>query len=1291
MHARSALRGVVVWSIGLTVAASLVAVESAGDRGNRDSKETALMTAVDASPVEPAPDLGELVRPLHSEAEVRRYVITAAGRTEGTVAGPTSTDGTSRLAYSNTLGKWVFGPVAGLAGVRIADDITTTAGPGCNLDRYVIMVSGDMRGDGSGVGPFGVDVGLYEMCPGASTEPVAIEGTSAHVDLPDNGTYVVVLLIPPDMDIPIPSSLYLGMSFSRDNVGVVVGAPATVGFSVDRFDYPGFPCAAGLGGFPQAEHASFYAQIYVRDECPASFPGYINTNHGGGPFSAGKSRLFADRIRLAVDECNLIGYQIAHKGNGIIQVDLRTELSISDPENGGKIPDSRAFIWSLGGDIQVHNQYFAPVDLSVYGQVWVAFKTTTSSAGPVLTCREPGVGDTANEYMTYDEVRSEWTAVQGEESCWLGFDVTLYCEGLPPIGACCDMFLTENAACLGGPNAGDSCIRRGDCRVCVGGPNDGNWCSYDGHCPEGDCPVTAECVGDSVCRELPRMNCAFPELWAEGGRCGPVCVGGRNDGEHCTVDADCTVCVEGPRHDRPCCPGGVCNAKTGQCEGGDRAEYTCCPDGACMPGGCEGSFCVGGDNDAQACSVQSDCPGGDCPGPFAHPCGVSACCKPDDTCENLTKEECYTIPPVERDRWSALGQFCGEDGQRCPINACIQLEGECTLARPAVGCWDAFCCTYVCTLDPWCCEVEWDELCVRWSRELCSHRPHNDECFDPDPERGAKLLTVPDTFEGDSIHATRSVGDPGFCCHTEDRGAQGFATVWYKFVATDTSARLSTCASVGYTVEELFYLAEDSLLAVFSVGEPDRGICTDQSVCSVAGQNCADGSECVFDEQTACETLAPIACNDDDETCDPAGPADPQPRRSTLCVTDLVPGDPYYVMVAAKTDEVNTSWPRNEYPDLGVYRLDITSPCFVVVPTPLHNDWCIDAEEWTGGDTDPLVIPFDISGDAFGEDAATFDCPGPPVLCMQTMENDVWYDWTSPCTGVVTVDTCEWFCNGGPDFGLPCDDDNDCADPGRCRTPDTGLVVYEGCECPVDIPRELECSDFQLYPCHLGSKVTFDAAEGTCYKLRLGGRLGGEPAGNMTINVTCDCAEGSATFLVPPNGVVDARQPHPPGDPSQPQGIDQMKVAAPLGCEAVTETGEPKCWSVCETNSLGTGIGIEAVTRNWADDTFTIKLNRPITPGEVTTITYTDYRGAAQRGSFISHPANVDGDGLASPNDVLVLIDILNGSPAPPWGWFSTDCDHSGSTGPADIICVVDLLNHGWLGTTLPRNPGTCP
>jgi hypothetical protein len=367
-------------------------------------------------------------------------------------------------------------------------------------------------------------------------------------------------------------------------------------------------------------------------------------------------------------------------------------------------------------------------------------------------------------------------------------------------------------------------------------------------------------------------------------------------------------------------------------------------------------------------------------------------------------------------------------------------------------------------------------------------------------------------------------------------------------------------------------------------------------------------------------------------------------------------------MVGVKTEE-----------DRGTYMLDVTSPCSADPPLP--NDICMNADPLDGGAAAPVVAPFDLSGgDTHGP--ATFDCLSQPDV-LRNMQNDIWYDWVAPCDGEATIETC----------------DHDLLPE---QQPNTTMIIYEGCDCPAPNARILCANDYCGYECHfssccLGIHQGMEVTEGVCYKIRLGGHLGGTPEGNLTIAVDCaTCPSGYVTFLDPAGGTVDARRPHPPYDSGALQGIDSVLVEAPVGA------GMIQCWTLCETVSTGTDNFVREVVDN-GDSTLTLLLNRPITPGAVTTITYHGGHGMTYTGSFMSHPANVNGDGEANAADVQALIDVLSGTAEPVWGRYSTDGDHSGSTTVADVLCIIDLLNGGdayspgYDGTELPTNPGICP
>ena len=56
---------------------------------------------------------------------------------------------------------------------------------------------------------------------------------------------------------------------------------------------------------------------------------------------------------------------------------------------------------------------------------------------------------------------------------------------------------------------------------------------------------------------------------------------------------------------------------------------------------------------------------------------------------------------------SKFSDLCG----CCPTGGCPG-EGDCCTAHDTPGCDDEFCCTIICNVDPFCCDISWDGLCV---------------------------------------------------------------------------------------------------------------------------------------------------------------------------------------------------------------------------------------------------------------------------------------------------------------------------------------------------------------------------------------------------------------------------------------------------------------------------------------------------------------------------------------------------------------------------------------------------
>lgn len=182
------------------------------------------------------------------------------------------------------------------------------------------------------------------------------------------------------------------------------------------------------------------------------------------------------------------------------------------------------------------------------------------------------------------------------------------------------------------------------------------------------------------------------------------------------------------------------------------------------------------------------------------------------------------------------------------------------------------------------------------------------------------------------------------------------------------------------------------------------------------------------------------------------------------------------------------------------------------------------------------------------------------------------------------------------------------------------------------------------------------------------------------------CPSDPVTWLVPPDRLVDAREPNPPDDVS-PEGIDTVLVRAPAGAERL------ECWDVCESSPNDPPNSIVGITVN-ADDTLTLQLDRPLMTNAVTTIRYAGNGSAIQ---FLTHPGNANGDTQTSTADVHAMIDYLSKTAEPRWGLFGGDIDHSGLIAPGDLLRLIDVLagaetyEPGWMGTVRPSDGGTCP
>lgn len=1048
----------------------------------------------------------------------------------GTVASSAPVDDEKRV-YRSTRGKFAASiPSPGF----VADDFTLLTTPGCQLRRNSFQLTGRADPEAVARGAYQVEFALYDDCPSAGGR--IIPHTIDVVRIPANQDSIVQeveFLANRELEIALPPTVWLWLKADRLNVGVIIGAPAEVGYTGDRLDYPGFSCNAHFGGFPGSPHASFTAELWVDNACPAAFPGYRNLAPGRGAFTEGTSRCFADDLLLHSHPCEMVGYEVHVRGVGTYRFALRED---ADGLPGAVIPRSsvsRVVSPPVTGAQLLRFAFDPPIALP--DKVWMTFQGNNPGAGWILTRKDADLGRTARSYAYSVSGRSctdvnDWaTKNPSDSTAHGGFDVTLTCAGPPPVGACCDMYQ----------------------------PNEN---------------------GDVMCSETPRMNCPFPG----------------------NAERDL-----GPQW----VPGASCH-----------------------------------------------------PDPFPHPCGQSACCKPDDTCENLTQKQCASVEPEEMNKVWQQGAFCEKGHQACPFSACVQarVEDDCRLPHANPGCFgpQGLCCHYVCTRDLFCCTMEWDRLCVEEAFDVsyCQVQPINDDCAAETPwDHGALQIAIPSTTAIDGRYAQSNWTDPPFCCNIglpracvggsdgrfpcdtnrhcpggvcADRvlepWAQAEDTVWFKFTATRTSAQLHTLFSEPDAL--------DTLVQVFSVGDPTT-------------------------DETACSTLTSIGCNDD--APDEALANDSEDRRSELCVKDLVPGQTYYVLLGTKRTAPSV-----------LYRLNIVSPCPFAEPRPL-NDLCADA--LTLHDLQPLA--FDLR-DALAE------CP--LGACAAFAKRDLWYNYTAPCDGRVKLKM------RSPDVE---------------RAVDASIAVYRGCDCPGSPETLMACASNEIAQPTEPDGLTFPVRPGQCYTLRLGNDFEGlDPSRSSDAILTGElqaecvsCPPGPVEWIDPPSGVIDARLSLF-RDETLTAGIETFRVAAP-------PRAHRECWRLCETGaepvaSSGTGNvdynSIEAVEED-APGSYRIRLKRTITPQEFTTITYTDNAGTSHQGVFAFLPGDVNGTALTDSDDVDALVSsCLERNYAPAWGDYSCDINQSGTVTSADLLELIDRF-HGarghrpWNGISLRHEASDCP
>lgn len=309
------------------------------------------------------------------------------------------------------------------------------------------------------------------------------------------------------------------------------------------------------------------------------------------------------------------------------------------------------------------------------------------------------------------------------------------------------------------------------------------------------------------------------------------------------------------------------------------------------------------------------------------------------------------------------------------------------------------------------------------------------------------------------------------------------------------------------------------------------------------------------------------------------------------------------------------------------------------------------------------------SGGTFQGDATLcldVDCPEPPGACC----------FQGQCLSPSTEQQCSdiqgtFLGSGATCADTPCQTGACCMGDGSC----SDLI---GVECDASggtfQGSATSCATFEC-PDPIGacciSTVCFDGqTEELC--TQVGVWQGIDTVCDAESCIVDDCPQAMVLDVFPAPGIIDARQPSPPGGtPSQGIGSALEPVTVFLEGPGSTDTA---CWELCETDDGGLGANAVAVVTDVGGNAYELTLLRPITTNAVTSIAYSGSTGGPAP-TYTSHPANANADSVAGVTDVLFLIDVINGSATSPFGEYSEDIDRSGLLGASDVLRTIDLLN----------------
>jgi len=156
----------------------------------------------------------------------------------------------------------------------------------------------------------------------------------------------------------------------------------------------------------------------------------------------------------------------------------------------------------------------------------------------------------------------------------------------------------------------------------------------------------------------------------------------------------------------------------------------------------------------------------------------------------------------------------------------------------------------------------------------------------------------------------------------------------------------------------------------------------------------------------------------------------------------------------------------------------------------------------------------------------------------------------------------------------------------------------------------------------------------------------------------------------PADGWIDARQPFDNPVDQNPDGWDEVEITFFPGCDVSYLSADDFTVSELCNDGECDGLAPEVESFIGTGNTGTLTLSRPLDPKTWTTVSY--HRSSATDVIRLGYlPADVDGSGVATPNDIIDVVEgVRHGGPP-----HQFDINRDGNLTADDVIVLIDLLN----------------